>query len=151
MIVWLILVWLLHHHVICMEFHLVGLFASLHLAFCFLQGFVYWTVRVNHSVHKPPVSCTCKMAFNGNRCVPKVSDPSVYSWIQNWESVQRIITCSEYLHEVIFDQSIATLHFYPIYWLTWLRILKKCWWTTSRDVSTLCPLSNKTRSETVFN
>jgi len=71
--------------------------------------------------------------------------------IQNWESVQMVITCSEYLHEVIFDQSIATLHFYPIYWLTWLHILKKCWWTTSPDVSKLCLLSNRTRSETVFN
>lgn len=75
----------------CMEFHLVGLFASVHLAFCFLQGFVYWTVSVSHSVHKPSVSCTCKeKAFNGDRCVPKVSDPSVYSYktekVYKWSS-----------------------------------------------------------------
>ena len=71
----------------CIELSFGGSSAFLRLseycyfAFCFLQGFVYWTVNVSHSAHKPPVSCACKeTTLNGDRCLPKMSDPSVCSY-----------------------------------------------------------------------
>ena len=63
------------------NFHLLFIMESAREQRIVLQGFVYWAVSVSHSVHKRPVSCTCKeTAFNGDRWLPKVSDPSVCSY-----------------------------------------------------------------------
>jgi len=69
----------------CMELPFGGSSAFLSIsecccfAFCFLQRFVYWTVSVSYSVHKLPVSCTCKAAFKGDTCLPSGSDPGLCS------------------------------------------------------------------------
>ncbi|WP_419627728.1 hypothetical protein, partial [Thiolapillus sp.] len=47
-------------------------------AFSFLQGVLFWSLSVSHSVHLLPVSRTCNYtAFNRDSCLPKVSDVTV--------------------------------------------------------------------------